>query len=769
MKIVVSIIIAILFLHSLMGQKNYYSQGMNVEVLKKRMIRETHSDSTIEQKVQKLLTEMTLEEKVGQMTQVTHTALMDENFRTEDGSPGDGFALDTNIVRNLIENYHIGTFLNGIAVSSDRWYKYIHKIQEINLEIDRHGIPMIYGVDHMHGANYLEAATIFPHNINIAATFNPYFAAMEGKITGIETADIGHHWIFAPVFDIGRNPRFPRYYETYGEDPLVCATFGSAFTVALQNNPDIAPFRQAACAKHFIGYSDPLSGWDRSPAIISDQQLYEYFVPPFQAAVDAGIKTFMINGGEVNSVPVHASYRLLTELLRDEMGFEGLVVTDWEDVIRLWKIHKVAETEKEAAFVAINAGIDVSMTPYTTQFHTDVVELVKEGRIPMERIDLSVARMLRLKLDIGLFDEPYPRNDRFERVGSENHRAEALNAARESLVIMRNEEKVLPLDPATTKKLVLCGPNADLKRVLAGGWTLRWIPEDEGIFPEEMPTVFSALKAEFPNSSLELIDDSEVETMGNDADAIIIVAGELPYSEGSGNIYDHALPEEQISLIKKAQQVGKPVILIVVGGRPRPITEVYEGCNAVIWAGLPGFEGGTAIAELISGKFNPSGKLPFSYPGYDGHYYTYDHKLMDKNHYGGLKDEATVLAYFGHGLSYTSYKYGNLSLSDTVLADNEMISASIEVTNTGQRDGKETIFWYITDEVAQITRPVKKLVHFEKVDLAAGETKTVTLSIMPKKHLTYVNGEGEKLLEPGYFVLNVAGESERFKLNNLSQ
>ena len=334
-----------------------------------------------EQKIQSLVSIMTLEEKVGQMTQITHSALLEEVILNEDGSPGDDFSLDPQKVKDIITKYHIGTFLNGIGVSAAEWVAYSQKIQEINLGINRHGIPIIYGIDHMHGASYVDNSTIFPHRINLGATFNPHFSAEEGRITGIESAELGHHWEFAPVLDVGRNPAFPRFYETYSEDPLLCARMGEAFIKAVQNNPTTAPYKQAACAKHFIGYSDPKSGWDRSPGEISDQRLYEYFVPPFRAAIAAGVMTFMINGGEINGVPIHASYRLLTELLRDELGFKGVVVTDWEDVIRLHTVHKVARDEKEAALIAMNAGIDISMTPFTTRFHTHVCELVRQGRL----------------------------------------------------------------------------------------------------------------------------------------------------------------------------------------------------------------------------------------------------------------------------------------------------------------------------------------------------------------------------------------------------
>ncbi len=438
-----------------------------------RMRSERMDDPTKEARVQQLLKSMTLQEKAGQMTQLTHTVWVDEGVPfLSNGDPGQVFSLDTNKFIPLVRDYHIGSFLNGIAVPPDRWYEYITTLQRITLRYDRHKIPMIYGMDHMHGANYIEGGTVFPHNINIAATFDPRFAHTVGEVTALESADVGHHWVFSPVFDLGRNPRFPRFYETFGEDPLLGSIMGAAVVDGIQNNGLTAPYRQAACAKHFLGYSDPETGWDRSPADYSMQYFYEYMVPPFAAGIKAGVKTVMINSGEVNGEPVHGSYRLLTQLLRDELGFKGVTVSDWQDVIRLFSAQHVAATEKEAAYVALMAGLDMSMTPYTTEFPRHVVELVNEGRIPMSRIDLSVARILRLKMDLGLFENPYPRNDRFDRIGRPEHKTKAAEAAAESIVLLKNEG-ILPLELSKVKKIVVAGPTADTKRDLAGGWSLR--------------------------------------------------------------------------------------------------------------------------------------------------------------------------------------------------------------------------------------------------------------------------------------------------------
>lgn len=708
---------------------------------------------------------MTLAEKIGQMTQITHSVLLEEVILNADGSPGDDFSFAPEKATAFIRDHHIGSFLNGIAVSAQTWYEYTLALQQINLSIDRHGIPVIYGIDHVHGANYIENSTISPHNINLAATFDPGFPEKLARITGLESADLGHHWIFAPVLDVGRDPRFPRYYETFGEEPLVCAVMGKATIRGIEDNQETAPYRQAACAKHFLGYSVPKSGWDRTPAEIPDQVLYEYFIPPFRAAVEAGVKTFMINGSEINGVPVHASRRLLTHVLREQLGFKGVVVTDWEDVIRLHTLHKVASTPKEAVRIAIEAGIDMSMTPFTTDFCGLLKALVEEGTISESRIDESVARILKLKFDLGLFEHPYPRNDRFDRIKTPAHTDVALEAARESIVLLKNEQHLLPLQPEKIQKLVVCGPHANQKKTLAGGWTLRWIPHTDEIFPEDLDTVFTGLKKIYPDTEVVLSTKESLASDAVHADAIIVVVGEDPYSEGSGNIYDLTLEAGQQQWIRDAHATGKPVVVVMLSGRPRVIREVYPQCQAFIWAGLPGFEGAQAIAEVIAGKVNPSGKLPFSWPAWPGHFYPYDHRLMDLDNYRMLSDNETHMAKFGEGKSYTSFAYSDLQISSPNVSADGVIEATVKIKNTGSRPGKETILWYITDEYASITRPVKQLRFFEKKTLAPGEETISTFIIRPNQHLTFPDSEGNQLLEAGSFLVKVGEMSLRFELN----
>lgn len=585
-------------------------------------------------------------------------------------------------------------------------------------------------------------------------------------VTAVETADIGHQWIFAPVFDLARTPLWGRFYETLGESPYVASTMGSIFVKTLQTDTTIAPYKIAATAKHFLAYSDPKSGWDRTPVDISDQTLYEVHVPPFQAAIDAGIESVMINSGEINGIPVHASYRMLTTLLRDEMNFKGVAVTDWEDIIRLYRNHKIAENEKEATLKAIEAGIDMAMTPYTTDFCDHLAALVKEGSVSEERINLSVARILRMKLRIGLFENPLPRNDRFERIGTAAHRALALEAAHESIVLMKNENQALPLLPTQVKKIVVVGPTANLKAPLAGGWTLRWINHDESLYPAYMHTMYSALQQEYGTDKMKLAssDVSGIKAAATGADALIVAIGEMPYAEGFGSIEDITLPEDQHSLVSAALATGKPVILVFIGGRPRIITSVYKDCKAVLFAGLPGFEGAQSIAEIISGKVNPSAKLSFNYPYAANRLVPHNHKASEKV----LAHEITnpiALSAFGEGLSYTSFEYSNLVLSDSVLRSSEgQLQAKVTVTNTGTREGKEAVLWFLFDEVASITRPVRELKYYEKKSIKPGESVEYTFIIKPMQDLAFPNNENTNMLENGYFTLSVGTLTTRFKL-----
>ena len=722
-----------------------------------------------------LLQQMTLEEKIGQMTQITNAAI------NHTGQQKD-VSLDSAKLVPFIRDFGVGSFLNGEAVPPAQWIKYLTAMQRIAMRESRLHIPVVYGIDHMHGASYVSGAAIFPHNLNLGATFNPEFARQEGRATAMESADLGHRWVFAPVLDLGVNVYWPRLYETYGEDPLVAATLGAAYVTELQNNKDILPLKVAACGKHFLGYSDPRNGWDRTNALIPMQRIQEFFRPSFQAAIDAGLKTVMINSGEINGEPVHSSKALLTDLLRTQMGFKGVAVTDWQDIIRLVTVQKTEVNEKEATFRCIDAGVDMAMTPYTTDFCRYVKELVQEGRLSKERIDLSAGRVLQMKEDIGLFDTPLPRADRLARIGDPALKQQALEAARESIVLLKNEQNTLPLAPAKIKRLLVLGPSADSRANLAGGWTLAWQGRAEDQYPKEVLTLLGALKREFPAAQVETVPYQDaagkplaasVLAAARRADAVILAMGEKPYAEGLGNTSDLTLPPDQQQLVRTAQSAGKPTVLVMIGGRPNIIRPVAAGAAAIVWAGLPGFGGGQALAEIISGKVNPSGRLPFTYPQQAGHVSNYHHdnneNSLELSDFGagfekrGTKEKSTMLTEYGEGLSYTTFAYSNLQLSDSVLTGSGTVRATVRVANTGPRAGKEAVLWFLTDEVGRITRPVRLLKHFEKQAFAPGESRELTFAIDPQRDLSYPDAAGHRQLEDGYFTLRVGNQKTRFR------
>lgn len=699
--------------------------------------------------IDSLISTMTIEEKVGQMTQFTITTILQDSI-IENYSERKAMVIDTNKVAHLIKKYHIGSFLNGRAFTPENWYMYAKALQETNL---RHSnIPIIYGIDHVHGSSYLQWGTIFPHNINIANTFDTVYAYHSNAVAVNETRDLGHHWVFSPVLGIGKQKMWGRYYETFGEDPYLIEKMGVAAINGIQHTRNTA-----ACAKHFIGYSDPKSGWDRSPAEIPDQHLREFFLPPFQAAIKAGVHTMMINSGEVNGIPVHASYDILTKLLREELGFKGVAVTDWMDIKALVSMHHVAENEKEATFMAIQAGIDMSMVPEDTSFCIYLTELVKEGRISEERINQSVKRILRLKKRIGLFKYPYPRNDRFHRVRSEKNVEKALNAARESIVLLKNKNNILPLTLDT--KMMVGGPCIHKKAPLAGGWTYRFAANGEHWFPKDMPTIYQHLKKDF--LSVKNIQNNK---FNKSADVIVLAIGETkPYAETDGTIDDLTLEQEQQKTIEAALKTRKPVILILVEGRPRIIHQYADKVDAILFAGLPGNEGAQAISEILSGLTNPSGKMSFTYPRKHGHMIAYNHKPSE---YSEIREVSDDLKYytiggFGAGLSYSNFEYSDIK-ADTVLQEGGKLNCEITVKNTSDADGKEAVLWMISDEVGSITRPVKELRCFEKRMIRSGEKEVFKFTVQPERDLSFPDKNGKVILEKGWFTLSVGTQKHRF-------
>jgi beta-glucosidase len=737
------------------------------------------------ERVEDLLGRMTLLEKVGQMAQMNfqmiNTPSEEEGWGTFEVVPVESR------IRDLLRECPVGSFLNGAYVPSAQWAEFTGAVQRLTMEESRLGIPTVYGIDHVHGMTYLEGGTLFPQALGVAATFDTAHAAAMGRVTAREAAPLGHRWNFAPIQDLGVDPRWPRLYETYGEDPLLAGLMGAAYVRALQGDVGVGPHRMAATPKHFLGYSASRSGWDRTPATISEQDLYALNVPPFRAAIEAGAKTVMINSGEINGVPVHASRRMLTGLLREELGFEGVAVTDWGDVIKLVEMHRVAEDEREATRMAIEAGIDISMVPSSLDYCGHVVDLVESGELTEARIDESVRRVLRLKFELGLFETPMPSLEYASLVGSEPHQAAALDAARASLVLLKNDtlaaRPVLPLDAESLRSVLVVGPGANSHRNLSGGWTIEWRGSREERYPQELPTVYRALRdalAEASPSATVTLGDTTLGERGTpdydafvaqarEADAVVLVLGERPYAEFTGNSVDLTLPSDQRALFRAAQESGTPVVLVMMGGRPLVIEAEAEAADALIWAGLPGPHGGRALAEVILGQFAPEGRLPFSYPRGPSTFLAYHHKPSDLYHATVNADlyadnRHPTLYPFGAGHGYTRFAYRDLTLSSDAVGADGSLEASVTLQNVGERAGTEAALWYVTDDVGSTTRPVRLLRRFEKVALRPGEARTITFRIRPREHLAYPSADGRASLEPGTFRLRVGTEEATFRL-----
>ncbi len=708
---------------------------------------------TVDKQVENLIGQMSLKEKAGQMIQLDIVAF------SQSGKPN---AVDPDFekVDSVLKNYHVGSFLNGKAIEAEKWVDFITQLQKHALEHSINNIPMVYALDHTHGAGYLKGSTVFPHQINLGASFNDSLAYQTGFITTFETAGIDHHWNFAPVLGIAVNPNWPRFYETFGEDPLIASRMGAAFTKGVQSEKAAYPYKVAACAKHFIGYSNPVSGWDRTTASIPDQKLQEYYLPPFKEAIEAGAKTVMVNSSDINGIPVHANKKLLTSLLRNKLQFNGVVITDHCDVEKLYNYHKVAKDRGEALVKVIDAGIDMIMTT-SANMASEIVKLVRKGEINERRIDESVRRILLLKKELGLFENPYPLKSNATNIGSKKNKQVALEAARESIVLLKNDN-ALPLGLEVNEILVI-GPSANSKKNLCGGWTLNWKGEkDDSYYPTEMLTIFEAFQKVYKNKHVKTFGfgpgklTTRQLSLVKQADAVILAMGEKPYTEFTGNVADIRLPEEQELLVAQVKKLNKKTILVMVAGRPRIIHPVIEKCDAIIWAGLPGYEGGMAIAEIIKGNIVPSGKLPFSYPAYPAHQIPYFH---DK------KDESTNDFEFGEGMSYTEFTYSDLELNKTELSPNGTIMASVTVKNTGDIDAKEAVLWFITDKIGKITRPVKILKHYEKKTIRAGNQQVFHFKITPGL-LKYPDEKGNPVMETGEFELQVKNLNKNFTYKN---
>jgi beta-glucosidase len=716
-----------------------------------------------EARVRALLASMTLREKVGQMTQLTIAAVAS-------GKDGD-LRLDPSKLRHALVDYGVGSLLNvsDTAMPVEWWHATLRQIQATAAET-RLKVPVVYGIDTIHGANYVTGATLFPQPIGMAATWNPELMLRGSQVAAAETRAAGIPWNFSPVLDVGRQPLWPRLYETFGEDSYLATVMGIATVRGYEGDDPAAATRVGACLKHYIGYSGPTSGHDRTPALLPEATLREHYLPPFTAAVKAGALSIMVNSGEVNGVAGHVNGYLLKDVLRGELGFDGVVVSDWEDIKKLVSIHRVAATEKEATRLAVLAGIDMSMVPSELSFADLLVELVEEGAVPLSRIDEAVGRILTMKARLGLFEDPLRGLEVKTQVGSAEARQLALDAARESLVLLKNERGLLPL--SASARVLVSGPTADSLPALNNGWTLTWQGDRPELYPRDRPTILGALRARLGAAQVSHVAgasyDKELDVAGavqaaRQADVVVLCLGELTYAETPGNIDDLALPDAQLRLAQALASTGKPLVLVLVQGRPRLIRTIADAAGAILLALNPGHEGGRALADVLAGDVNPSGRLPISYPRFANALRTYDHKAFEEQDTGfGLKAYQPQFD-FGAGLSYTRFEYSDLRLAASTLPAAGRLTLTVNVRNAGARAGSEVVQLYVSDHVASLTPPVKRLRRFAKLALQPGESRELRFEL-PVRELAFVGPDGHARLEPGTFSALVGGLKQDFSV-----
>ena len=725
-------------------------------------------DKEIETKVEKVLKSLSTEQKAGQMIQLTLDVLT-------------GFSQDIkqDNLDQIIGKYKVGSILNvcSTAPSAAHMAEIVRQIQDKSMEAI--GVPCLYGLDMIHGASYYAEGTLFPQEINIAATFQPAYAEAMGRAIGYETRAGLVPWTFSPVMDLTRQPAWPRNWESFGEDPYLQSVMASRETVAIQGeDPNHVDTEHCAVSiKHFMAYGAPASGMDRTPAYVAESDLREKYFAPFKACIEAGALTLMVNSAAINGVPTHANYKLLTQWVKEELNWDGMIVTDWADINNLFQRDHVAADRKEALAMGINAGIDMVMEPYDPTAVDDIVALVEEGRISKERLDDAVRRILRLKFRLGLFDAPTWDTSAYEMGRSEFVEA-SRQAAAESMVLLKNSG-VLPL--SKDARILLTGPNADAIRCLNGGWTYTWQGSKNESYTGGFSTIRKAMAETFENlkyiptvvypQSDNWQDDKSLGfdaalKEAQDCDAIVVCIGENTYCETPGNIQDLALSPLQAELVEELEATGKPVVIVLNEGRPRIIRELVPKAAAIVDALLPGNYGGEALASLLCGDDNFSGKLPFTYPMFANSLHTYDFKVSEQREVmEGMYNYDTVMDVqwpFGAGLSYTSFEYGELKPSTREFKSGDELSFSITVKNTGSRPGKEAVLLYSSDVVASLMPDFRRLRAFEKIELQPGEQKTVTLSV-DADDLAFVGADGKWRLEEGDFVIAVGGKNTTVK------
>lgn len=742
-----------------------YTTSANVPVIK--------SNPKIEAQVEQTLKKLTLEEKIGQMMELV-TNLFGANDKNG------VFYIDEHKTDSIFSRYKIGSILNApntCAPTAKQWEKYIEQIQKISMK--RIGIPCVFGLDQNHGSTYTQDGTLFPQNINVAATFNREIARHSAEATAYETRAVSVPWTYSPTVDLGRDARWPRIWENFGEDCYLSSEMGKAMVYGFQGEDpnNIDQYHIATSMKHFMGYGVPWTGKDRTPAYISPANLREKHFAPFLAGLQAGALTVMVNSASVNGMPMHANKEILTGWLKEETGWDGVLITDWADINNLYTREMVAKDKKDALRIAINAGIDMIMEPYSCDACGYLIELVKEGKIPMSRIDDACRRVLRMKYRLDLFKNPTQKLKNYPKFGGEEFAKLALEGATESMVLLKNERNILPLQHG--KKILLTGPNANQMRCLDGGWSYTWQGHRTDEFAGKYNTIYEAFCNEYGKENVILNqgvtynekgkywEENEPQILGavaaaKDADVIVACIGENSYTETPGNLTDLWLSENQRNLVKALAQTGKPVILVLNEGRPRLIANIEPLAQGIIDILIPGNMGGDALVNLVSGKSNFSGKMPYTYPKEINSLANYDFKKSEEvGTMGGAYDYNAKITQqwgFGYGLSYTSYQYSNLKVSKSDFRHGDIIKVSVDVKNTGKVAGKESILLFSSDLVASMVPDGRRLRAFDKVELQPGETKTVTFELKADD-LAFVGWDGKWRLEEGDFKLMIADQT----------
>ena len=742
-----------------------YTASANVPVIK--------SDPKIEAQVEQTLKKLTLEEKIGQMME-----LVTDLFGANDKNGV--FYIDEHKTDSILSRYKIGSILNApntCAPTAKQWEKYIAQIQKISMK--RIGIPCVFGLDQNHGSTYTQGGTLFPQNINVAASFNREIARRSAEATAYETRAVSIPWTYSPTVDLGRDARWPRIWENFGEDCYLSSEMGKAMVYGFQGeDPNhIDQYHISACMKHFMGYGVPWTGKDRTPAYISPFDLREKHFAPFLAGLKAGALTVMVNSASVNGMPMHANKEILTGWLKEQTGWDGVLVTDWADVNNLYTREMIAKDKKDALRIAIHAGIDMIMEPYSCDACGYLIELVKEGKIPMSRIDDACRRVLRMKYRLDLFKNPTQKLKNYPKFGGEEFAKLALEGATESMVLLKNEGNILPLQHG--KKILLTGPNANQMRCLDGGWSYTWQGHRADEFAGKYNTIYEAFCNEYGKENVILNqgvtynekgkywEENEPQIQGavaaaKDADVIVACIGENSYTETPGNLTDLWLSENQRNLVKALAQTGKPVVLVLNEGRPRLIADIEPLAQGIVNILIPGNMGGDALANLVSGKSNFSGKMPYTYPKEINSLANYDFKKSEEvgTMEGAYDYNAKITQQwgFGYGLSYTSYKYSNLKVSQSDFRHGDIIKVSVDVKNTGKVAGKESVLLFSSDLIASMVPDGRRLRAFDKIELQPGETKTVTFNLNADD-LAFVGYDGKWVLEEGDFKLMIADQS----------